>query len=51
MNDNQHQQLIETLIAQTTAVREIHALIVRIILWSAVAGLASVVWTFVNTPV
>lgn len=40
MNDFQHAQLIDALATQTAAIRDIHALIVRIIVWSAVGSFA-----------
>ena len=40
MNDFQHTQLVDAIAMQTAAIRDIHALIVRIIVWSAVGGFA-----------
>lgn len=40
MDEFQHRRLIEALEQQTAAIKSIHALIVRIVVWSVVAGVA-----------
>jgi len=40
MNDIQQNRLIDAIEQQTAAINAIHALIVRIIVWSAVGGFA-----------
>jgi hypothetical protein len=40
MDEFQHRRLIEALEQQTAAIKSIHALIVRIVLWTVVAGVA-----------
>lgn len=47
MNDSQHNQLIDALAMQTEAIRSIHALIVRIIVWSAVGGFAYAMLSYI----